>query len=249
MELISVIMPSYNSERYIKETIDSILAQTYRNWELIVVDDCSTDETYSIIEEYSKNDCRIKCFRLDSNSGPGVSRNFALKKAKGNFISFLDSDDLWSREKLSRQYDFMKKENCPISYTSYSLIDSIGQDMNKLIKVKGNPLTLQDYLKNTIIGFSTSMINKNITGDIEITSLRSREDTLLWIQLLDKGFYALGLDENLTRYRIHDNSISANKFESAKLVWKLYKDNLKCNFLKRLYYFSFYALNAFKKHI
>ena len=183
--LVSVIMASYNAENYLHEAIDSVLSQTYKNWELFVIDDCSKDNSVRIIEEYTKNDNRIKLIASNINQGPGLTRNLGLKLAKGRYIAFLDSDDIWLDNKLELQIEFMSKYNCPISYTSYSIIDCNSKETGKVIEVAKNKIQYYDYLKNTIIGFSTSIIDTILVNQkIELVPLRSREDTFLWITLL-----------------------------------------------------------------
>ena len=208
--LISIVLPTYNSEKYISNTIKSIINQDYRNWELIITDDCSTDNTYDIINEYSKRDLRIKLFKLKKNSGAAIARNNSLRNCLSKYIAFIDSDDTWIKEKLRLQINFMQKNNIPISFTSYKLIDEYGKYLNKTINAI-KKINYDGYLKNTIIGMSTSMINTSITGPIEFKDIRTRQDTYLWITLLKKGFIAYGIESDLANYRVRKNSISSNK--------------------------------------
>jgi len=246
-ELISVITPVYNSEKYIADTIESVLAQTYPDWELIIVDDCSTDNSKDIIREFAKNENRIHLIEFEENAGTGKARDVALKNAKGRFVAFLDSDDMWLPEKLEKQIRFMTENNYPISFTSYKLIDENGKDLERVIQVV-NSVNLHQYLKNTIIGYSSSMIDLKQTGSFQIADIRIRVDTQVWISLLKKGFIAYGLDEVLMIYRVHKNSISSNKFYAAKKTWNLFYNVEKLGLFKSAYYFSNYAFNAFKKH-
>lgn len=247
--LISIISPSYNSSDFIEVTINSISAQTYRNWELIVVDDCSKDNTVSILKKLSETDSRIKYFTNATNQGAAISRNIGLENARGRFIAFLDSDDLWYPQKLDIQINFMLSNICPISFTSYELIDEKGLQIDKIIQTV-EKIDYQGYMKNTIIGMSTSMIDTNIVGkDFRFTNIRTRQDTYLWITLLKKGFKAYGINQVLAKYRVRSNSISANKFKAAKRVWYLYYNLEKLGMVKSTYYFSFYVYNAFKKRI
>jgi len=245
--LISIITPVYNASPFLKETIKSVKDQTFKDWEWIIVDDCSSDSSVDVITSYASGDSRIHLIRLDINSGTGVAKNIALSHARGRFITFIDSDDLWKPEKLELQVNFMMNNNYPICFTSYMLMDQTGRDKDKIISVKSS-VNQHQYLKNTIIGFSTSMIDKNITGSFEFIGLRSREDTHLWITLLGKGFVAYGLNEVLTRYRVHDHSITTNKLKAARQTWELYHKIEKLGFLRSVYYFGYYAFNAFKKH-
>ena len=246
-ELISIITPVYNSEKYIAETIESVLAQTYSDWEMIIVDDCSTDNSKEIIRKFTENENRIRLIEFEENAGTGKARDVALKNAKGRFVAFLDSDDMWMPEKLEKQFLFMTENNYPISFTSYKMIDENGSDLKRIIQVVQS-VNLHQYLKNTIIGYSSSMIDLKQTGSFQIADIRIRVDTQVWISLLKKGFVAYGLDEVLMIYRVHKNSISSNKFYAAKKTWNLFYNVEKLGLFKSAYYFSNYAFNAFKKH-
>ena len=249
--LVSIIMASYNAEKYIEEAIDSVLSQTYSNWELFVIDDFSNDNSVKIIKKFSDKDSRIKLIASEINQGPGATRNLGLNQAKGRFIAFLDSDDIWISKKLETQILFMLKGLIPISYTSYSIIDSLSKDTGRSVIVNNQKLLYTDYLKNTIIGFSTSVIDtKYFNYNFKLVTLSSREDTFLWINLLkDKNIFALGLNEKLVKYRVHKSSITSNKIHSAYLVWRLYRDYVNLNIFKTFYYFSFYLFNTLKKRI
>ena len=248
-DLISIITPSYNSKYFVGDTIRSVLSQGYKNWEMIIVDDCSTDGSVEVIKKIIKNESRIKLIRLKKNTGSAMSRNAALEVANGRFIAFLDSDDIWYPNKLEKQVEFMLKRKAPISFTSYELIGENGASKNHIIH-SVEKLTQIDYLKNTIIGFSTSMIDTQIVGNsFRMMDIRTRQDTSLWITLLGKGFSAHGLNKALVKYRIHSNSISANKIKAAKQVWNLYFHIHKFGLFRSIYYFSSYAFNAIKKRI
>lgn len=244
---ISIICAAYNAEKYIKQTIESILAQTINDWELIIVDDCSTDNTLTIVEQYVERYTNIVLVKNKVNSGPGITRNNGIAVAKGRYIAICDSDDIWLPQKLEQQIEFMKYYDAPISYTSYELIDSDGVSLSQVIEVLPKPISYQDYLKNTIIGFSTSIIDRKICSNIEFADMRSREDTFLWCTLLKQGHKAYGLNNVLVRYRIHQSSVSADKIKASKQVWELYRDKLHIPFFKRVYYFSCYAYNAILK--
>ncbi len=246
-ELVSIITPVYNSEKYIAQTIESVLAQTYTNWEMIIVDDCSLDNSRKIIRGFAKKESRIHLIEFGENSGTGKAREEALRKSKGRFVAFLDSDDLWMPKKLEKQIRFMTRNDYPISFTSYKLIDETGKDLKRLIQVVKS-VNLHQYLKNTIIGYSSSMIDLNQTGSIHIKDVRIRVDTQVWIGLLKKGFVAYGLDEVLMVYRVHKKSISSNKLYAAKKTWDLYYRIENLGFFKSAFYFGNYAFNAFKKH-
>jgi len=247
--LVSIITPSYNSKRFIKETIDSVLAQTYQDWEMIIVDDKSQDNSVEYIKNLIKDDHRIKLIELSENVGAAMARSKALEVATGKYIAFLDSDDVWLPKKLEIQINFMQKKECPISFTSYQIIDENSNETNHIINTVES-LNLKQYLKNTIIGFSTSMIDRELIKDeIKFLNIRIRQDTNLWITLLKQGYKAYGINEVLVKYRVHSNSISANKVKAAKGVWNLYFNIHKFGLIKSIYYFSFYAFSAVKKRI
>lgn len=247
--LISIITPSYNSSVFIKDTINSVISQTYENWEMIIVDDCSTDDSIFIIQELIKDEKRITLVELEKNIGAAMARNRALELAKGRYLAFLDSDDIWINTKLEKQLKFMQENLYPIVFTAYETIDENGNENNHIINTVKS-LNMQQYLKNTIIGFSTSMIDTQMIKEkISFLNIRIRQDTNLWITILKNGYTAYGLNENLVKYRIHSNSISANKVKAAKQVWNLYYNIHHFGFFKSIYYFTFYAFNAVKKRI
>jgi len=248
-KLVTIITPLYNGELFIIDTIKSVLQQTYKNWEMIIVDDSSTDNSVQAVENIIGNETKISMIRLTKNVGSAQARNTALEVANGRFIAFLDSDDIWYPDKLEKQVEFMLKRKAPISFTSYELIDENGVSENHIIH-SVEKLTQTDYLKNTIIGFSTSMIDTQIVGNsFRMMDILTRQDTSLWITLLGKGLLAHGLDKVLVKYRIHSNSISANKIKAAKQVWNLYFHIHKFGLFRSIYYFSSYAFNAIKKRI
>jgi teichuronic acid biosynthesis glycosyltransferase TuaG len=206
-DLVSVIIPSYNSDRYIEGAIQSVLNQTYQNWELIIVDDCSTDNSIERIEKIVSGNPKIRLIKLKSNMGSAQARNAGLEVASGRFIAFLDSDDIWRFVKLEKQVVFMLEKKTPISFTSYELIDENGMRKNHIIHAVKR-LTQIDYLKNTNIGFSTSMIDTEIVGNnFRMRDIRTRQDASLWITLLGKGFVAQGMGDVLVKYRVHSKKL------------------------------------------
>lgn len=209
--LVSIIMPSWNTERFIAETIQSVLAQTYTNWELLIVDDCSTDNTDSVVESF--HDDRIKYFHNKKNSGAALTRNKALREAKGEWIAFLDSDDLWKPEKLEHQIDFMERNGYSLSYTEYEKIDENSESLN--IHVSGpdkvNKHKMYDY---DYIGQLTMMYNAKKFGLVQIKDIKKNNDYAIRLQLYKKqGTVAYLLHENLAMYRVRKVSISHDKFK------------------------------------
>ena len=245
--LVTVVTPCYNSEKFIASSINSVLSQTYSNWEMIIVDDCSTDKSVENIESIIKNHSKIKLVKLLKNTGVAQAKNAALNIANGRFVAFLDSDDIWHPTKLEKQISFMLNKNIPISFTSYGLIDIYGKNKKHIVH-SIEKVNYTDYLKNTIIGFSTSIIDTKFIGkEFRFNNMRSREDTDLWIRLLKEGNCAYGISNVLAYYRIHPNSITSNKAIASLQVWDLYFNRHSLGLIKSTYYFIFYIFNAIKK--
>lgn len=244
--LVSVITPSFNCGNYIGATIESVMNQTFTEWELIIIDDGSTDNSADIIRYYAKLDPRIIPIFLPTNRGAAVARNEGLFVARGRFIAFLDSDDIWLPQKLEVQLEFMNNTGAPISFTEYEVYDEEMVHRKNHIKVPSE-INYTGYLKSTIIGMSTSVIDTEKTGDISFRNLRTRQDTYLWISLLKSGIIARGIHQTLMKYRIRKNSISANKIKAAQQVWHLYYDLEKMSFIKAAYFFLNYGLHSLKK--
>ncbi|WP_374724691.1 glycosyltransferase family 2 protein [Calidifontibacillus erzurumensis] len=244
--LVSVITPSYNSERFIKDTIESVLAQTYQNWEMIIVDDCSTDGTVRLIRKYQRMDRRIKLFRLKQNSGPAVARNLAIGQARGRYIAFLDSDDQWLPNKLAEQLQFMKENQIAFSYTQYRNMNESGKP-GSVVSIP-DQVTYEDLLKHNVIGCLTVMLDRKVIGKVQMVNLRSRQDYALWLSILKKGYTAYGLQKVLAKYRNVENSLSSNKIKMARQNWRVYREVENISLIKSLYYFSHYAYFKLKKY-
>lgn len=246
---ISIITPTYNAAEYIHETLDCMLAQTFTDWEAILIDDCSTDNSVEIVKEYLKKDSRFKLIQSRSNAGgPATPRNMGLKHASGDYVAFLDSDDFWLPTKLEKQLQFMEKNNAKLSSTSYILMDEGGNDLKKIVHAQPK-MSFNKYLRNTSIGFSSSIISHDILKGIEFRNFPIAEDFAFWLDVFRKGDIMIGLDEVLMKYRVQKNSLSSNKFKSAHQIWRIYRDIEKISFLKSSYYFSCYAINALKKRL
>ncbi|QCE41135.1 glycosyltransferase family 2 protein [Psychroserpens sp. NJDZ02] len=233
--LVSIITPLYNSEAFIEGTINSILSQTYTNWELFLIDDFSTDSTVQIANTFANTYPNIIVLKNKTNCGAAVSRNKGINAAKGNFIAFLDADDLWKPNKLEVQIKFMLTNNCEVSYSSYEQIDEAGRPLNKLVKALPR-LTYNKYLKTNYIGNLTGMYNAKTLGKITAPNLRKRQDWLLWLSAIKKSSKpALGIQESLAYYRIRSDSISSNKLALLKYNYWVYKKGLGFSTLKSLY--------------
>jgi teichuronic acid biosynthesis glycosyltransferase TuaG len=241
-------MPVFNSKTYVKESIESIISQSYTHWELIIIDDCSLDNTYEyLLSEYSDNN-KIKILQNSVNSGAGVTRNLGLKNAQGRLIAFLDADDLWLPEKLAKQVIFMSDNNSAIVHTSYAFINEQGDSIPGRVDVS-KQVNLRSYMRNTEIGMSTSLINKDIVGEFELHTMRTRQDTRLWLGLLSEGFTANGLNTDLVLYRVRKGQISGNKVVIAWRTLKLYLSITNVSLIERLTNFCFYAFNGVFKRL
>lgn len=242
MNLVTIITPLYNSEMYIESTIDSIVAQTYQNWELIIVDDCSSDNSVEIVESYCKMDSRIKLIKLENNSGAAVARNTAIENANGRFIAFLDSDDKWSSIKLENQLKFMLKHDYAFTYTHYHQINENGETIGNLFfpdKIDYNSL-----LKTCVIGCLTVMYDTSKLGKVYFPLIRKRQDFALWLKILKRVEFAYCVPEDLASYTIRSDSISSNKFKAAQYNWYLYNKIEKLGLIRSLYYFSNYIFRG-----
>ena len=246
--LVSVITPSYNSSKFIDECVNSVISQSYTNWELLIVDDCSDDSSKELLLDLERRDERIQVIFLDNNIGAANARNVAILKAKGKYIAFLDSDDSWDSQKLYKQISFMIKNEIAFSYTSYQSISENGLDIIRIINAPYK-MSYNNYLKNTIIGCLTVVIDKEKVGDFEMPSIRSSHDMALWLLIMKRGFIAYGFNENLAKYRIVSSSNTSDKWAAAKDVWRVYRNLEKLSFFYSIWCFLNYAFNAIIKRI
>lgn len=220
--LVSVIMPVYNSEKFLEVATNSVINQTYKNWELILIDDCSTDTTQIIISHLQSRDSRIRSARLESNSGAAIARNEAVKLAKGQYLAFLDSDDYWYPKKLSKQIEFMKNNGYYFSCTNYDKINENGESLNQVIKVIKREYNYMDILKNNP-GNSTVIYDANKIGKVYIPDIKKRNDYVMWLSVIKKTDALYGLDETLASHRVRKGSLSYKKIELVKYQWHVYR--------------------------
>ncbi|MED4300185.1 glycosyltransferase family 2 protein [Geobacillus stearothermophilus] len=246
-DLVSIVTPVYNAEKYLKYTIESVINQDYDNWELIIIDDCSKDNSRLIAERYMKKDKRIKLISLEKNRGVAYARNIGIKAAKGRYIAFLDSDDLWYPNKLSKQLDFMKKNDYYFTFSSYELINDEGIRLNKVIKAP-NIVDYKRLLKGNPIGCLTVMIDKKRIEDIEMPEIR-HEDYATWLNITKNGNIAYGLNEILALYRKSRNSLSSNKIKAIIWTWNIYRKNQKLGLLRSTKCWGMYVFNTLLKYI
>lgn len=249
-EKVSIITPVYNCEKLIGETIECVLNQTYQNWEMLLVDDCSSDNSAEIIQEYAQKDNRIKYFKLEENSGAAVARNRALEESTGRFIAYLDSDDLWKKDKLEKQVKFMLENHYGFTCTDYEKITEDGTSLNKVINIP-KKVNYNLFLRNTIIQTVGVMVDTQITGKklLEMPLIRRRQDAATWCQLLKNGYDCYECPENLSYYRVVSNSLSSNKWKAIKMNWHWYRKIERLPLWKACYCFIGYAFNGVKKRI
>lgn len=235
----------FNSEAYVSESINSVLNQTYSNWELILIDDCSKDRTLEIVETFLLKSPNIKIIKNQENFGAAITRNKGIEASKGDYIAFLDGDDLWKPEKLEKQITFMLTQNCDVCFSSYEQIDVVGKPLNKLIKAIPE-LSYQKLLKSNYIGNLTGMYNVQILGKIKAPNLRKRQDWLLWLNALKtSGKPARGIQESLAYYRVREYSMSSNKFNLIKYNYWVYTKGLQFSTLRSIYCLGIFLYEHF----
>lgn len=247
---VSVITPSWNSEKYIETTIRSVQKQTYTDWEMIIVDDCSTDRTVEVIERIRKEDPRILLFRQEVNGGAGKARTRAMQNASGRYIAYLDADDIWKPTKLEKQVTFMKEKQCAFSCTSYEVIDDAGEALNKYVHM----LPKVDYigfLTNNLLQTVGIMVDMSVVDRkyLVMPDIRRRQDAATWLQILRAGYECYGLNEILAEYRRTQNSLSSNKLKAIKGIWSLYRDIEHLSLPFSCYCFVRYAFLAVWKRV
>lgn len=246
--LVSIVTPVYNAERFIEKTINSVQAQTYKQFEMILVDDCSPDDSAAVIKKLAALDDRIKYVKLEENAGAAVARNTGLEHAKGQYIAFIDSDDVWKPEKLAKQIAFMKKNDYAFSYTNFEMVEEDGTVINASVPLP-EKLNYSGLLKNTAIACSTVIIDRKVIGDFRMPLVRKGQDTATWLKILRAHDYAYLFNEVMGSYRQVQGSISSNKIGALKRTWNTYHNIEKLPLPKALYYFAFYVFNAVKRRI
>lgn len=247
---VSIVTPSYNSEKYISQTIESVQAQTYQNWEMIIVDDCSTDKTCEIVEKLSASDSRITLLKQEKNAGAGAARTRSMRSASGRFIAYLDADDIWKPKKLEKQVQFMLDKDCGFSCASYEVIDDNGnkkgKEVHMLPKVDYVGFLTNNLLQTVGIMVDTEKVNKDL---LVMPDIRRRQDAATWLQILKAGHECYGLDEILAEYRRAEGSLSSNKFKAVKGIWSLYRDIEHLSLPFSCYCFVRYAVLAVWKRV
>ena len=244
-ERVSIITPMFNAEPFLVECIESVLAQTYTNWEMVIVDDMSTDGSFSVAESYARRDVRIQVVRQSANIGVGQARNVGLQHASGRYIAFLDSDDMWLPDKLLQQVHFLQTQQVPLTYTAYERVDVHGGHL-RTVRVP-TQITYTDMLRMNYIACLTMCYDRNLVGEIVFPRV-GHEDYVVWLSLIRRFGVVFGISECLARYRVRDVSLSGNKWKSAQYQWYVYR-NIEClSFIRSCYYFVWYtALNVLKR--
>jgi teichuronic acid biosynthesis glycosyltransferase TuaG len=245
---VSIVMPAFNSAKYIEEAILSVLKQSYRNFELIIVNDCSTDETLNLINKFKQIDNRIILIDNLFNLGVVSSRNKAIEVSSGSFLAFLDSDDIWLPNKLDIQIYFMLSNNYNFSFTQYEIFKDYDPNYKKIVKVPMK-LNYNQAIKWTIIGCLTVVYNVDKLGKFKMPDLKHGEDSFTWLSILKTGTIAYGIQETLAKYRKLKKSRSSNKLQSLKLQFFNYHKYLKINFYKSIWLTTVYSIRAFFKHL
>lgn len=244
--LVSIITPAYNAASYIGETIESVLKQTYPHWELLIVDDCSTDESSAIIADYAAQDSRIRYFKTASPSGsPCLPRNMGIKAANGRFIAFLDSDDCWLPNKLEEQLPLFEKLDVGIVYSDYEKMTERGERNQRVVKAPACADYRQLLLGN-VIGCLTAVYDTAKVGKVYFEN-HSHEDYILWLSILKQGYVARNSGKVSACYRVREHSVSSNKWKALSWQWDIYRNVEKIGFLKAAYCFVHYAYKAFRK--
>lgn len=246
--LVSIITPAFNSARFIGETIRSVQAQTYPHWELLITDDKSPDNLKEIVLEFCKADERVKYFEALTNGGPAKARNNSLEFARGRYLAFLDSDDLWSSTKLEEQLQFMSQNHAGFSFTFYERISVEGTPSGF---TNTSPLVVNYdmLLKNTSIATLTVMLDRAVVGNVRLKPGWGYDDFVLWLDLLRKGHLAHCLPKSLAKYRVMEKSVSSNKIRAAKWVWRIYREQEKLSILKSFWCLLNFSTNATRKRL
>lgn len=249
--MVSIIVPVYRLEKYIQQTIDSVLAQTYTDWELILVEDDGGDRSAQIIEEAIARypERKIRLVRQEENAGAAKARNRGVQEAQGRYIAYLDGDDIWRPEKLERELSFMQQKDAAFVFTGYEFADEAAVGNGKVVRVP-EKMNYKDALKNTTIFTTTVMFDteKIPKALLEMPCVKS-EDTALWWKILRNGYTAYGLDENLVLYRRPAQSLSSNKLEAIRRIWNLYRRVEGLNVVQSAYYFCFWAYRAVARRV
>lgn len=242
--LVSIIMPAYNSAAFIAESIKSVQAQSIENWELLIIDDASTDDTLNIIKEFKEEDQRIQYYNLPANQGTGFARNIGIKASRGKYISFLDSDDLWKPHKLRIQLELLEGTGAEVCFSSYELIDPEGISLDIQVLALEH-LSFKKLLKANYVGNLTGIYNSEHLGKFYAPAIRKRQDWAMWLEIIKKAGSAKGISEPLACYRVRKDSISGDKMEMVQYNFNVYRKALGYSFFKSSFLFSLFLFEQF----
>jgi len=245
-ELVSIVTPAYNAAEFVGQAIASVQAQSYPDWEMLVVDDCSKDSTREVVSALAAADPRVRLIAHSTNQGPAMAREAALRAARGRFLAFLDSDDWWLPDKLTHQLAFMQETGTILSYTEFRRVRADGSAPGRRIMVPDS-LNYWQLLRNTAIATSTAMVDRAITGELRMTRTHC-DDIVLWLGILKRGYIARGLHEDLMRYRVLGGSWSRNKWRYARRVWLTYRQIEGLDYPRAAWCFLGYAINGVLKY-
>ncbi|MGM9478144.1 glycosyltransferase family 2 protein [Pedobacter sp. GSP4] len=245
--LVSIVTPCYNSASFISATLESVVSQEYKNWELIVVDDRSTDDTCKIVEVYAEQHTGIHLISLKENGGVSNARNIGMAAARGKYIAFLDSDDIWFKDKLSRQISFMEEKGLPLTFCSYKRINEEGKVISAQIPVPAT-VVYNSLLAHNVVIFSTSMILKAAIGELQFGQA-GHEDWIFLLQILKKNGTGYGINETLAFYRVRKNSVSSNKLQAIGYTWNIFRKSEGIGYLRSTFLLARYAVSATLKRL
>ena len=245
--LVSIITPCYNSADFIEATINSVLEQNYSNWELIIVDDNSSDNSCELIEGFAKNHSNIKLIALKENGRVSNARNIAIAAATGKYIAFLDSDDIWIKGKLALQVKLMEEKGLEMTFGAYKRIDEAGALISAKIKPPAT-INYKQLLSHNVVIFSSALVLKSSMEDIPFKKV-GHEDWVFWLDLFKKGITGYGINEELILYRIRSGSVSSNKLKVIGFTWKILRESEKLGLLESMYHFTKYAFATVLKRL
>lgn len=247
--LISIVVPVYNAQKYLEETVQSVIAQSYEKWELLLVDDCSVDQSYLLMQRLAAKDCRIRCLQQPRNAGAAQARNRGLQEAAGRYLAFLDADDIWKDDKLKKELAYLQRLQAGFVFTGYEFADEAAKGTGKVVRV---PKTLhyRQALKNTTIFTSTVLFDRTrIADELLYMPCIASEDTATWWKILRNGHTAYGLDENLVLYRRAAGTLSSNKLVAIQRIWMLYRKAEGLSVVYSMYNFLYYAVRAVLRRV
>lgn len=246
--LVSIVVPCYNAGAFLGATLEAVIAQTFTDWECVVIDDASRDGSAAVLARYAERDARIRPVYQATNGGAAAARNAGLAVIRGRYLAFLDSDDHWLPEKLAKQVAHLRATDAPIVHTSYRFIDEKGAFLPGGVRASDR-VDLRTYMRNTEIGMSTSLLDREKVGEFSFRDIRLCQDTHLWLVLLRRGLVSRGMDETLVHYRVREGQISGSKVAMARQVYALYREIEEVGLATQLFSFASYAFNGFRKRL